>query len=44
MIHALKFLKFYYLKILKNVRIQYMKNDKGGHRNLSDHFEADFLL
>ena len=30
--------------ILKHVQIEYKKNDKGGHRNLLDHFEADFLL
>ena len=35
MIHALK---------RRNVQIEYKKIDKGGHRNLSDHFEADFLL
>ena len=44
MIHALKCQKFDFLKIWKNVQIKYKKNDKGGHRNLSDHFEADFLL
>ena len=44
MIDALKCRKLDYLKIWKNVRIEHMKNDKGGHINLSIHFEADFLL
>ena len=30
-------------KHLKNVQIELKKTDKGGHRNLLDHFEADFL-
>ena len=28
----------------KKCSIEYKKNDKGEHRNLSDHFEADFPL
>ena len=43
MIHALKCQKFDF-KDLKNVQIEYKKNDKGRHRYLSDHFEVDFLL
>ena len=31
-------------KDMKNVQIEYKKYDKGGHRNLSDHFESEFLL
>ena len=27
---------------MKNVQIEYKKNDKGGHRK-SDHFESDFF-
>ena len=45
MIHALKCRMFDYLKFSKkNVQIEYKKYDKGGDRNLSDHFEADFLM
>ena len=44
MIHALKVESSTILRFEKNVQIKYKKNEKGGHRNLSDPFEAGFLL